>query len=212
MPATQIELTNNVDQAGYELVPEKTPPLQPGQTWRDRDPADLQPARIVGLGGKLKKVRIDSYPALFSEFAYIKTGPKLLEFITRYGSLAASGDDIVPNLLEEARAMRECLLPRRADILPPIPAFHMVSAIARNKDGTVYLKMMPGTLLNALWYQLGLSLSEGVEMHECRHCHLQFPRGGNAPRRADSDFCSDEHRKRFNSLERTKKKHRRKKS
>src|SRR5262245_54421327 len=123
MTATRVDFTSYVDQAGYELIPDRTPRLRPGQTWLD---LKIRPAQIVGKGGRLKPLRLNEYPMLFNEFAKINTSHGLLAFVTEYGpltyaSVAGGAGDVVPSLLDQAKRMKGRLKPQRAKIAPDIP-------------------------------------------------------------------------------------------
>jgi hypothetical protein len=206
MTATRVDFTSYVDQAGYELIPDRTPRLRPGQTWLD---LKIRPARIVGKGGRLKPLRLNDYPMLFNEFAKINTSHGLLAFVTEYGPLtyarvAGGAGDVVPSLLDQAKRMKARLKPQRAKIAPDIPITHLMASLSTDRKGTVSLKIFPATLLDALWLQFGQALTEGAEMHQCKHCQGWFPVGGKSGRRLVAEFCSDEHRKRFNSLARSR--------
>ena len=206
MTATRVDFNSYVDQAGYELIPDRTPRLRPGQTWLD---LKIRPARIVGKGGRLKPLRLNDYPMLFNEFAKINTSHGLLAFVTEYGPLthrgvAGGGGDVVPSLLDQAKRMKGRLKPQRAKIAPDIPITRLMASLSTDRKGTVSLNIFPVTLLDALWLQFGQALTEGAEMHQCKHCQGWFPVGGKSGRRLVAEFCTDEHRKRFNSLARSR--------
>src|SRR5262249_3237966 len=104
MTATRVDFTSYVDQAGYELIPDRTPRLRPGQTWLDLKGKDIQPARIVGKGGKRVRRHLDNYPQAFSDFANVRTAEELLAFVAEHGPLTrrfpgAWEGDIVPALV-----------------------------------------------------------------------------------------------------------------
>jgi hypothetical protein len=208
MTATRVDFTSYVDGAGYELIPDRTPRLRKGQTWLDLKAKNIQPARIVRKRGRLKAIRLNDYPLLFSEFAKIETAHGLLEFIAKYGPLTPAGvggrGDVVPSLLDQAKRMRKRLQPQRAKIAPDIPITRLTASLSTNRKGTVSLKIVPATLLDALWLQFGQALTEGAEMHQCKFCQGWFPVGGKSGRRLVAEFCIDEHRKRFNSLARSR--------
>jgi hypothetical protein len=209
MTATRVDFTSHVDQAGYELIPDRTPRLRPGQTLLSRKASEIRPARIVGRGGRLKPLRLNDYPMLFNEFAEINTSHGLLEFVTKYGPLTYAGvagapGDVVPSLLDQAKRMKRRLRPQRAKSAPDIPITRLTASLYTDGKGTVSLKIFPNSLLDALWLQFGQALTAGAEMHQCKHCQGWFPVGGKSGRRLVAEFCSDEHRKRFNSLARSR--------
>lgn len=66
------------------------------------------------------------------------------------------------------------------------------------------LRITTETFIGALWIQLGLKLSGAAVFRECRHCGGWFEAGAGTGRRADAEFCSNEHKIRFFSLNRTR--------
>jgi hypothetical protein len=58
------------------------------------------------------------------------------------------------------------------------------------------LKMCPPHLLGALWYQLGLKLSQ-VTLRTCPVCDKVFEVGAGTGLRADATFCCREHKVKF---------------
>jgi hypothetical protein len=206
MTATHVDFTSYVDQAGYELIPGRTPRLRPGQTLLDVSSADIQPARIVGKGGKTLRRRLDNYPQLFSNFAGIKTQEELLAFVAEHGPLTqrftgGGKGDVVPKLLHQAKMMRASFKDRARKLRIAIPLTNVKAMLGADYS----IKYYPATLLDALWLQFAQTLSERAEMHECRHCHKPFPVGGKSGKRIVAEFCSDEHRIEFNSLKRSRK-------
>jgi len=209
MTATHVQFTSYVDTKGYKVVPAKRPPRQPGQSdseWvMNSSSRDWVEARIVPVGGGLRPVRLRNYPLLFNQFANVRTPEELLAFITEYGPLTygrfgrGKGDEISP-LLDEAKSMKACFKSRgrhslmRADL----------TASLSIKKGTVSVDISPVRLLDALWLQVGQAVSGGCEWRKCLHCGDLFPVGGNSGRRLVAKFCTDEHRIKFNSLERSR--------
>ena len=215
MTVLQMDFIWHRDAKGYQLIPEKPfPPRRPGQSALDRARAmkvsDVQPARVVGNGGLLRRYRpLDEFPGLFEIFVKIPRTPEgVLEFIRKFGPLTRSvNGDWVPTVLDVADSMQKelhGLSPRlggRATI--PLTNLHAWLANDRATDG-ITLKIAPATLLDALWLQLAQNLSRGVKVRQCRHCNEWFRAGAGTGRRVDAKFCSDEHRKRYNSLERSR--------
>jgi hypothetical protein len=203
--ATHVDFTSHVDKAGYDLIPGK----RSYQGWLERESRDVEPDRIRGRGGKQKAVRLDDHPALYGDFASIKTPEELLAFVTQYGPLTFAGTahdagDVVDELLDQAKRMEKRFKPKaRVELDGPLA--DVKAWISTDKKGKVSIKMLPSTLLDALWLQLGQSLSGGAKMRECRHCKHWFPVGGDSGRRLVAEFCSEEHKKRFFSLERSRK-------
>jgi hypothetical protein len=211
MTVPQIDFTWHRDANGYRLIPEKPLPApRPGQSRMDQILAmkanDIS-ARVVAKGGPLKSYRpLDKFPELFKMFVKIPRTPEgVLEFINKFGPLTLSvHGDSVPAVLDVADRMQEGLSPRlggRADI--PLTKLHAWLANDRATGG-ITLKIGPATLRDALWLQLAQNLSSGVKVRQCRHCNEWFRAGPGTSRRADAQFCSDEHRKRYNSLQRSR--------
>jgi hypothetical protein len=200
---THVEFTSHVDRKGYRIVAAKRYP-KGEDIWSRPYHAD----RIVALGGEERTVRLSQYPRLFGEFAKVRTPEELLAFVTKYGRLTAGrkGDDI-PLLLDEARAMQECLAKPHKDIQPSTPMINLRAWLATDKvKGTVSVRVGPTKLLDALWLQLGHSLAGGTQWRECRGCGMWFPVGGTSGKRSVSEFHSDQCRIDFNSLKRTRRK------
>lgn len=68
------------------------------------------------------------------------------------------------------------------------------------------VKVLPSTLRGALWLQLAQKLSGATKVAPCRHCGRWFEAGAGTGRRADAEFCCLDHKKRFHSLERSRRK------
>jgi hypothetical protein len=75
--------------------------------------------------------------------------------------------------------------------------------IADPKKG-VRLLISPETLIGALWWQLGQSLSGNVSFAECRQCGHWFETGPGTGKHVDAEFCCNEHKIRYFSLARSK--------
>jgi hypothetical protein len=206
MTPTQVEFTSYVDKGGYKIAPAKRPPRQSGQSegdwFLDTPLSDWAEARIVGLGGGRKPLRVSEYPWLFTSFANVKTLEELFNFITQYGPLTKK--DEIPQLIDVAEQMRDALASNR----PPLwPIADLKARLVMNKaEKTISITHSPSRLLDALWLQLGQALSGGAQVRKCKHCGDWFPVGGKSGRRLVAEFCKDEHRIAFNSLERTRKK------
>lgn len=192
------------DERGYRLV----------------EANDIQPAQVVRKGGRLKQYRpLAKYRELFNVFAKTRTPEGVLDFINNYGPLTNAGQDRVygsggkqrgepvPEVLAHADMMRELLngRSRRRGGRPytPLPNLHAWFGKDQATGGIVF-KIEPATLRDALWLQLAQNISTGVKFRRCRHCNEVFRAGQRTGRRADAKFCSDEHRKQFNSLERSR--------
>jgi hypothetical protein len=75
--------------------------------------------------------------------------------------------------------------------------------VADPKKG-VRLLISPETLIGALWWQLGQSLSGNVGFAECRQCGHWFETGPGTGKHVDAEFCCNEHKIRYFSLARSK--------
>ena len=200
--ATQVEFTSYIDRKGYKIVPSKPTTLKPGQSALDIPASDIHSARIVRIGREGRKLRLHEYPMLYSDFANVNTSEQLLEFITKYGPLTDKNE--IRRLLDDAAEMRECLLRGK---LPSWPIADLKASFSTEKgSGNTVIKFTPARLLDALWLQLGQSLSGGTTVRKCDHCDALFPIGGKSNRRLVARFCSDKCRIEHNSLERTRKK------
>jgi hypothetical protein len=211
----QIDFTWHRDTKGYRLIPEKPfPARRPGHSRMDQilamKASDIQPARVLGKGGPLRPYRpLEKFPELFNIFVKIPRTPEgVLEFISKFGPLTLSRQgDSVPAVLEVANMMQkrlQGLSPRlggRADI--PLTNLH-AWVVNDRATGGITLKFGPATLRDALWLQLAQNLSSGVKIRQCRHCNEWFRAGPRTGRRADAEFCKDDHRKRYHSLERSR--------
>jgi hypothetical protein len=162
---------------------------------------------IVGLGGKQEKILLEQYPDAFTNFANLKTKSELLGFFAKFGPLSngpliCGKHESVFELLWEAEQMRECI---RADTSEHFyrNLSLAVSLIKNRKTGELETVTEPRCLLDALWLQFQYSKSSGAEFRTCPRCQEIFPVGGNSGRLRTAEFCSPEHRKRYNSLARS---------
>jgi hypothetical protein len=58
----------------------------------------------------------------------------------------------------------------------------------------IRLRLKPPSLLGALWYQLGITLSGNTGVKMCRHCNKFFEVGQGTGLRANKEFCCNEHK------------------
>jgi hypothetical protein len=201
-----IDFTSNRDQAGYRLAyPRTKHELRPlkGGGWANemkRRTEDIQPIRIVGKGGKAESIRpLDENKTLFKTFSEIKSPDDVLDFVNRFGPL--TGDTgVVPEILHEAERMSKFVKAKKnagATVRAYFPLVRptVYLSIDRVKDSS-NLKLVPSTLLDALFLQLADSVSSGAELRQCHyeHCKEWFEVGPGTGRRLDAKFCSDEHR------------------
>jgi hypothetical protein len=155
-----------------------------------------------GKGGKKEKVQLEQYPDAFEKFAAAKTPSQLLTFVAEFGPLTNAKHQAVIELLDEAQQMRECMQADKAE-----PFFRNLDLKAHlikdRKTGELETSITPSSLLDALWWQFQQSQLSGANFRQCPHCGSLFAAGGNSGRLRNAEFCSPEHRKRFNSLARS---------
>jgi hypothetical protein len=201
MPNLTFDFTWYRDSKGYKLVPakcgdRKVPIL-------DRPSSDIQPARVVRLDGKLESYRPKT--DLWLSFITLQTEPSVVDFIKKWGPLTHAGlrgkGDLVRDVLDEAEEMKHVSMGKI--ILPRLLNKLVVTLIREN--GELRLKVRPACLLDDLWLQFAQANSRVAKFKRCRQCDEQFAAGAGFGRRADAEFCSDECRKRFNSLARSRK-------
>jgi hypothetical protein len=156
---------------------------------------------IVGQGGKKQKVPLETFPDAFEKFAAVKRPTELMEFVSNFGLLTNAKRQLVFELLCEARQMRECM---QADTKVFSRDLELKAHIWKDpKTGQLETHITPSSLLDALWVQLEQSQQSGAEFRKCLHCSRLFSVGGNSGRLRLAKFCSDEHRKEFNSWARS---------
>jgi hypothetical protein len=192
---------------GYQLVPSRSVhPRGPDEDWILAKADEHEPCRPL---------EVDNLCIIF---ANVRTPTGLLDFIKEFGPLTrhfsiAYGES-VPAALEQARIFREILHHHRKGPRKLAACFQSLTAAYSQDLGSINLVRDPArglrltvtteTLITALWLQLGQKLSGEPEIRECRHCGQFFEAGPSKGRRADSKFCSDEHRIIFNSQQRSK--------
>jgi hypothetical protein len=157
--------------------------------------------RIVGKGGKMemKQVHLSQWPRAFEEFANVKTPNELLAFVTKHGPLYLRQQNVLA-LLFEAMEMRECM---RGGTTEPYSRGLSARLYKDQETGEFEISMTPSCLLDTLWLQFYHSQSSGADFRTCPYCHVTFATGGNSGRLRNAEFCSPEHRKRYNSLARS---------
>jgi hypothetical protein len=192
------------DPKGYRLVQPKPIKRRPGQSILDTPTADAHPALIVRNGGPLQSYEpLDKFPRLFRYFIDMaRSEDGVLKFIETYGPLTHEGlrsGEIVPDVIDWAIDMSKSLRGRiHAMVLSP-----PLNARIITEQGKMRLEVGPSSLIDALWLQLVQSQSQPSHFKECEQCGEAFMVGPGA-RRADARFCCDEHRVKFNSLERSR--------
>ena len=89
-----IDFTWFQDTQGYRLIPAKPIALRRGQSILDVPSREIQPARIVRHGGKLRSYQPFEFPSdlLIKEFiGATKSENGMLEFVKRFGPLTYEG-------------------------------------------------------------------------------------------------------------------------
>ena len=132
---------------------------------------------------------------LFKRFAEIKTPEDVLKFVETYGPLTYAGlrgkGDIVEEIIDEARDMRNGVRKHLGKLNVSIDT----------TADEAMLNVRPACLLDAIWLQYAQA---NPRTRPRRQCGERFLFGAAAGRRRDAQFCSDECRKRFNSLKRSR--------
>jgi hypothetical protein len=72
-----------------------------------------------------------------------------------------------------------------------------------DKHGALRPVLKPTSLISGLFWQLINSKRAGAQYRTCQYCAVIFQVGVGSGRRADAKFCSDEHKKEFNSRKRS---------
>jgi hypothetical protein len=79
--------------------------------------------------------------------------------------------------------------------------------VADSKRG-VQIRITTNVLIGGLWWQLAQKLSGETNIQTCRYCNSFFETGPGTGRHIDATFCCDEHKVRYFSLVRTKRRKR----
>jgi len=163
-----------------------------------------RPALIVGSGKRKQEKRI--YPGLFREFAEIDSWKGLLGFIKRFGRLTNEKEgDNAYELADEIRDMRRAIaFADKHKRHPPCTVFDLKATVVFNsKTRCIEQRVIPQTLLQALWLQFIYARVGAAKLNECRYCGQQFRAGPGTKRRADAKFCEHKHQVLFNSEKRS---------
>ena len=183
-----------------------------------------KPRRIVHRNGKLRRYwPLRDYDRLYNQFSRVASPEELRSFIEKFGPLSTEGrnpegGDNVIHLLDHAKQMRLLLdayatgrtkeiakllgpkgLPLGDGPIGDVKAIIVFDSVTEKPR----LQFIPRNLLNAIWLQLGEHLGGNLNLIECRLCGKMFERGVGTTRRADAEFCSDQHRIEFNSKKRS---------
>jgi hypothetical protein len=116
--------------------------------------------------------------------------------------------DPVPDCLRTAAAFRELLRSKQHGSPKKVASFFHASFskssiavkhasvvdLAPDPKFGIRLRLTPPSLLGALWYQLGITLSGNTGVKMCRHCNKFFEVGQGTGLRADAEFCCNEHK------------------
>ena len=178
--------------------------------------------RIVGSGRKERYLASD-FETLYLDFAKLETAFDALDFVRRYGPITHSEfkgeqSDDVDYVLRQAKQVRFLLAH------DPEQLTHDRRKIARgaflsilkngglrlgemvvglelaNDRSGIRMVMSPKSLLDMIGLQLGQALSGHSKAKLCKHCGKFFRAGPGTGRRADSDFCTQEHQREFNRV------------
>lgn len=198
MPNLTFDFSWYKDSKGYRLTPAKPINVKRGQSIFDAvmtaTATDIQPVRIVGKGGPLRRCQPLKIENLFKRFSDIKTEEDVLKFVGTYGPLTLSGlrgkGDIVEELINEAEDMRSSRVSKQMKLVVTVL-----------NTGETRLRVRPTCLLDAIWLQYAQA---NTRSRECPQCGEPFLVGATAGRRADAAYCSAECRKKFNSLKRSR--------
>ena len=222
MKLPRLNFTSHRDSKGYRIVGEVPPPRrrQSREELLNTPMDDLSflagrlgrvcadgtadgewiSGHIVGNGGKMKPVDLNQWPKAYEDFAELKTPEELVAFITKFGPLTYEKRQVAINLLDEARQMRECMAGKKGE-----PYSRTLTALLYKdrQTGELEIEVTPTSLLDALWLQFQHAQSSDAVFKTCPYCKKSFAAGGNSGRLRNAEFCSPEHRKRFNSLARS---------
>jgi hypothetical protein len=123
--------------------------------------------------------------------------------------------EFASDLLEQAQRARNLLRAyQKGDrrglqrLIGTLNISHQISAyiVADRAGGRAQLQLKAPDLLSLIWIQVAVSISGGATIRECKLCGAWFEAGPKRDRRADSDFCSDEHKTQYHNANRAKRK------
>lgn len=118
------------------------------------------------------------------------------------------GENVREALVHASWFRKVLSLPRNSEqqkrnIAAPKPLKLSQARLVSDSNG-YRIEYRPKNLLNAMRVQLALTLVGHKEVRYCAHCKEPFEVGAGTGKRSDAIFCSADHRKRYNSLKRTK--------
>jgi hypothetical protein len=203
--------------------------LDSGVLTSDPMPLDYLSGRLIRLGGRLQTYEPTKVSNLLLRFMQVRTPGELLRFVNLYGPLTIEGfvsergepfydaneeirwtpeegEELEPGL-EEADWFRYLAKNKaRASIVAQAVeryrSVHRFEVMPDKRKG-VRLVVVPKSLLDLLRLQLVQMLIGSPSYSECGYCGEFFAKGVGTARRADAEFCSDDHRIKFNSRKRS---------
>jgi hypothetical protein len=205
-----------VDEAGYHLVDAE--PDKPEKLMEDGREIFIttlngigRPQHVIANGGRRRPTQpLKHFASLYKDFANLKTPEEVLRFINKYGYLTEfnGGGDDVPVVLRHAKTLRGWLdnMPRKK-----LAAWignegkwvgRLSAELIVDSKGALRLRIIPNSLLGAIWIQMAYSIAGGITIRGCLHCGQWFE-AGQGSRRLDAKFCSKEHQRQYNSLKRS---------
>lgn len=216
MARIEIELEVEKDEAGYRVLSAQRPAAQglSSRILTGRAPGEY----VARAGGELQTIRpLDRYRSLYAVFANLSPEPNAIaEFMSHFGPLTPSFNDddgdSIAYVLNEIETMKSLLEAWQRDR----PVFSHVakdgirvsglSAVLRSDPATdeFTIAYVVNSLLSGLWLQFAYAVAQDRQLKVCRRCGSFFEAGPGTGRRADAEFCSDEHRVEFHSIGRSK--------
>ena len=210
-----------LDERGYEIA---APPARARRAKLSTILGDPpEGPRLLRRGGPLRWHRpLEFHPTLFLDFTKLAGGPPeaYTTFASRFGYLGFFPDsspqgpsDLVgpggePLLLWEdsATRMRDAVEAWRTDPMSLCQGEHALRVSTLDvmlapspPDGRPSLRILPRSLIGAMWLQFAQHVSSGLKVKICSQCANWFEVGGDA-RRIDAQFCSDACRVTHNNL------------
>jgi hypothetical protein len=198
---------------GYRLT--TAADVFPGKNWRKTWP-DVDEeviARNSGVWAPYRPLDQSGGGDLYLIFANIRSKESLWQFVQQFGPITSSVGDSVSWALRQAKVFRDLLSlkdrPKQlASFFNPTvrriyPFVGTIDLVADPVKG-VRLRISPDQLLGALWWQLGQKLSGNANFAECRHCGDWFGTGPGTGKHVDAEFCCNEHKVKYFSLQRSK--------
>ena len=191
--------------------------------WTDPQPLrPLLPYRIIRLGGDLVPYRpLDIIDDIFRAYINLILEPEaILDFVDRYGPLTRGGlnenrgDGLAVtfsavqhmNVYINARLSDDGTTTRRLLAGGELGVTGIVPKLSYDPGTrTPKLRFHIPNLQIALWLHLMRSFDGGTSLRRCEweKCGIVFEAGAGTGRRADSKFCSDQHRIAYHSVHRT---------